>query len=240
MEFETRPTCTEHFGQCFSIVHSVVSFPRKLLTFLTFKLGVAPSQDSSDHQEYYNFNRESPTKPPFATFESCFWGPHPTFEAGSLCHAETKTTKLLDAKGRIPPMHPTGVLRWSSVTTVTNTKGRGGCRLDQWIQGALQLVRHSPHRTLGKSSQQKRKSGKCHSSYKYADEKRRKQLISVFWSVGCKALNNWIPHGHMVFSCCFLVFRCLFGPFFFQKQHPAKVSCLPWIPSKKASQPKNR
>ena len=38
-------------------------------------LGMAPSQDASDHQDCYMFSRKSPTKPSFATVTGR--GPHP-------------------------------------------------------------------------------------------------------------------------------------------------------------------
>ena len=46
-------------------------------------LGVAPSQDASDHQNYYIFNRESQPKPSFTTVT--VRGPHPTCNALLKC-----------------------------------------------------------------------------------------------------------------------------------------------------------
>ena len=42
-----------------------------------FHLGVAPSQDSSEHQDDYIFSRGSRTKPSFTT--GILGGPHPTY-----------------------------------------------------------------------------------------------------------------------------------------------------------------
>ena len=39
-----------------------------------YNLDMAPSQDSSDHQDYYIFNRESEPKPSFTT--RILWGGH--------------------------------------------------------------------------------------------------------------------------------------------------------------------
>lgn len=105
-------------------------------------------------------------------------------------------------------MHPTGALRWSSATNDGDSK-RDSSRDQLWIQGALQLVRHSPHRTWEKNFGTHEKGRKIHSDFEA-------------W--GCKTWNDWIQ---MVFSRCFLVFRCLFNfwSIFSQKQHPAKVLC---------------
>ena len=58
----------------------MTSIWRDLLVFFSGRksnipLGMAPSQDASDHQDCYMFSRKSPTKPSFATVTGR--GPHP-------------------------------------------------------------------------------------------------------------------------------------------------------------------
>ena len=132
-------------------------FPEKLLTF---KLGVAPSQDSSDHQEYDilgnpELNLHLPLLNPA-------FGATSNILAASLPSCRNRNDQ--DSRCQRENSPNASHRRASLILTRHEGSKRPGRRLDQWIQGALQLVRHSPHRTLGKNFQQKQKSGKCHSS----------------------------------------------------------------------------